>query len=283
MNRILSVRIGDKLMVFDEPAVMGIINITPDSFAVKCTSCGEAEILSAATTMISQGAKILDIGGYSTRPGADVVSEQEEWHRVDTALKAIRNTWKDIPLSLDTWRSDIARKAVEKYGEMIINDVSAGQWDTNMFNTIAEMHVPYVLTHNRWINERQQIPQDALGKDPEEMIREIVDFFQRNIYCLNNLGVADIILDPGFGFGKTIEENYILLKHLDILNIFNCPVLAGLSRKSMLFKLLDTAPMQALNATTAANMAALERGADILRVHDVKEAVETVEIYKMIR
>ena len=263
---------------------MGIINVTPDSFAVHCTSCSEAEVISRAADMLQSGADILDIGGYSTRPGAEYVPAEEEWRRVDIALKAIRATWSDVVLSLDTWRADVARKAVEKYGEMIINDVSAGQWDEKMFSTIAYLHVPYVLTHNRWQNEKQQMPDvSANPANAEELIKEVLDFFQKNVDALYRLGVADVIIDPGFGFGKSMEENYILLKHLDIFNVLSCPILAGLSRKSMFFRMFGITPNDALNATTAANMAALERCADILRVHDVKEARQTIEIYKKIR
>lgn len=270
-----SVRIGQRLLEWNRPIVMGIVNVTPDSFSVHCSSCTEAAVLASVTMAVQQGASILDIGGYSTRPGAVEVSEDEEYDRLEVALRTIRNHYPDMPLSVDTFRSRVAERVMHRFGDIIINDVSGGEWDSEMFAFVSRSRVPYILTHTGW----QDIHQSLRPRRYEDILSEVLDFFQTRIDCLSRMGVTDIILDPGFGLGKTVEESYCLLRHLDLFQTFRLPVLAGLSRKSMFFKPLGITPMQALNATTAGNMLALERGASILRVHDVCEAQQAVQIY----
>lgn len=271
-----SLCLGNRLLECDHPLVMGIVNITPDSFSVHCSSCTEAEVMSVVSNALQAGADIIDVGGYSTRPGADFVSEEEEWHRVSVALRAIHSTWSDVPLSLDTFRSTIALRAVETFGPMIINDVSGGQWDENMYEAVARARVPYILTHTRWINPRQTM--SPIGHD---IVSEVMHFLEKRLDRLHRMGVADVIIDPGFGLGKTREENFTLLRELAVFQTLRCPLLAGLSRKSMLFNPLGITPAEALNATTAANTIALAGGADILRVHDVREARQAVLIHQL--
>lgn len=271
-----SIRIGKQLLELSHPLVMGIVNVTPDSFSVHCSSCKEAEIMSVVSGMLQAGAGIIDVGGYSTRPGAAFVSEDEEWHRVSVALRAIRSAWSDAVVSLDTFRSAIALRAVEEYGPLIINDVSGGLWDENMFDAVSRARVPYILTHTRWVT-----PQQALSPAEDDVVSEVLHFLEERLDRLHRMGVADVIIDPGFGLGKTVEESFTLLRELAVFRTLHCPLLAGLSRKSMLFKPLDISPMQALNATTAANTLALAHGADILRVHDVQEAQQVVRIHRL--
>ena len=258
------------------PLVMGIVNVTPDSFAVRCSSCTEAGILHDASVMLQQGAAILDIGGYSTRPNAPFVSEEEEWQRLRLALKAIRSTWPDVLVSVDTFRSRIAQRAVSEYDANIINDVSGGLWDEQMFATVARLGVPYILTHTYWLTADQQ---QAHGE--HDVVSDVLAFLQERLDRLHQAGVADVIIDPGFGLGKTVEESYRLLREMEVLQVLHAPVLAGLSRKSMFFKPLQITPQEALNATTAAHVLALERGANILRVHDVKAAREAVQVVQL--
>lgn len=227
-------------------------------------------------TMLSEGADIIDVGGYSTRPGAASVSEDEEWDRVSTALRAICNTWNDIVVSLDTWRSGIAERAVREFGVDIINDVSGGLWDERMYETVARLQTPYILTHTYWTSVRQETSDTS-----HDVVSDVLHFLQDRMDRLHRLGVADVILDPGFGLGKNVEESYHLLDEMSILQVLHAPVLAGLSRKSMLFKPLGGTPTEMLNATTAANVLALERGADILRVHDVRAAREAIQIVEL--
>lgn len=269
-------KIGQRLSSFRTPVTMGILNVTPDSFAVHCADCSKETILTAAQSLLQQGATILDIGGCSTRPGAALISEDEEWERVSTALSVIRSAFPSAVLSLDTWRSGIAARAIAEFGDMIINDVSGGQWDAEMFPLLSRARVPYILTHTGWADMQQHL---LPRKYPTDILAEVLDFLQSRLDTLRQMGAGDIILDPGFGLGKTVEESYLLLQHLDLFQVLHCPVLAGLSRKSMFFKPLGITPQQALNATTAANAIALERGAQILRVHDVKEAQETIQIH----
>lgn len=276
-NRIMhSLRFGKRLVELTSPQVMGIVNITPDSFSVHCSSCSEAEVLASVSNMLQAGADIIDVGGYSTRPGAAFVSEEEEWHRVSVALRAIRSAWKDVFISLDTFRSSIAQKAIEQYDVQIINDVSGGQWDERMYDIVSCARVPYILTHTRWITPSQESAPAC-----EDVVSEVLHFLEERLNRLHQMGVSDVIIDPGFGLGKSIEESYTLLRELDVFQVLQCPVLAGMSRKSMLFKPLGITPLEALNATTAVNMLALSHGADILRVHDVLEARQAVQLYRM--
>ena len=268
------INIKGTLMDFATPKVMAIINVTTDSFARHCTNITEAEILRWAAEALSEGADILDIGGCSTRPGSQPPSEEEEWRRVRLAVNAIRREWPEAVLSVDTWRASVARQAVEQ-GVDIVNDISGGQFDERMFETIADLHVPYILTHTR---AKPDVMQQFT--DYDDLMSEILGFLQERVDMLHRMGVKDVILDPGFGFSKTTEQNYTLLRNLNCLGVLGLPILAGLSRKSMITKVLNISPDEALNGTTALHMLALQNGADILRVHDVKEAKQVITLYK---
>lgn len=268
------INIKGTLMDFATPKVMAIINVTTDSFARHCTNITEAEILRWAAEALSEGADILDIGGCSTRPGSVPPSEEEEWRRVRLAVTAIRREWPEAVLSVDTWRASVARQAVEQ-GVDIVNDISGGQFDERMFETIADLRVPYILTHTR---AKPDVMQQFT--DYDDLMSEILGFLQERVDMLHRMGVKDVILDPGFGFSKTTEQNYTLLRNLNCLGVLGLPILAGVSRKSMITKVLDISPDEALNGTTALHMLALQNGADILRVHDVKEAKQVITLYK---
>ena len=273
------------LLGLDKPVVMAILNITPDSFVpstrlletpsnspLKGENWDEERVLAQAERALAEGAAILDIGGYSTRPGAAEVSEAEEWRRVALALGAIRRCFPEAVVSVDTFRPEVASRAVDEYEADIINDISGGCEE--MYEAVAERHVPYVLMHMRGTPKTMQQLTDY-----EDIMSEMMAYFQSRIDCLHRMGVADVIVDPGFGFAKTVEQNYEVLRRMQEFEALGCPLLAGLSRKSMFYKPLGITPEEALNATTAANMLALERGANILRVHDVRAAVETREVY----
>ncbi len=262
-------------MSFDTPVVMAIINCTPDSFYSGSRCRTDEDILRKAETALQQGATILDIGGYSTRPDAGEIPAEEEWSRVEHALRLLTKAFPQAVLSIDTFRAGIAERSVIEYGVHIVNDISAGCLDEQMFPTIARLHVPYIMMHMRGTPRTMQ--QQTLYTD---LMAEMIDYFQTKIDRLRTLGVSDIIIDPGFGFAKTLEQNYLLLRKMQQLQILDCPLLAGLSRKSMIYKLLGCTPQDALNGTTAANMLALHNGAAILRVHDVMPAVEAIRIYR---
>lgn len=269
-----SLNIGGRLTDLSQPQVMAIINVTPDSFAVSCSSLQEDEIVRCAEKALADGADMLDIGGYSTRPGAMEVSAEEEWRRVEMALRAIRKRWPETIISVDTFRASVARQAVRQYGADIINDISGGELDSTMFQTIADLHVPYILMHMRGTPATMQQMTDYT-----DLMSDMLAYFQQKTDQLHRLGVRDVILDPGFGFAKTLEQNYQLLRQMSLFKQLNLPILAGLSRKSMIYKALGITPQDALNGTTALNMLALENGANILRVHDVKEAKQTITLY----
>lgn len=272
-----SLHIKNRLLQVDSPVVMGIINITPDSFAVSCRDMSESAVLRAAEQALSEGAGMLDLGGQSTRPGAEMVGLDEEWRRVHLAAAAIRREFPEAILSVDTFRAELARRAVEEDGVDVINDISGGDLDPDMFDVVSRTRVPYICMHMRGTPDTmQQLTQY------DDLMADIMDYFSRRVDRLHRLGVRDVILDPGFGFAKTVEQNYYLLRHLDMLAPLDLPILAGLSRKSMLYKVLGGQPADMLNATTAANMAALMGGAAILRVHDVRAAVEAVQIYNQL-
>lgn len=265
--------IHGNLVSLDEPKVMGILNITPDSFYSDSRVNQESSIIKKADQMIAEGAFILDIGGYSTRPGAIEISVEEEKNRAVFAISLIRSRFPDSLISVDTFRSEVARAAVES-GANIINDVSGGNLDDQMFETVAELTIPYILMHMRGT------PQTMKGFNQYNNL--LVDIGKElAVKCnrLKELGVADIIIDPGFGFAKSIAQNYELLRNLTYLKRLGYPLLAGLSRKSMIYKTLEGLPEDALNGTTALNMIALQNGANLLRVHDVKEAIETIKLY----
>ncbi len=266
-----------KLIDLRRPRVMGILNLTPDSFFDGGKFNTEQLILQQVEQMLFEGATFVDIGGYSSRPMAEHISEEEERARVLPVLESIIKRFPEILISVDTFRSRIAEESVAA-GACMINDISAGQIDKNMFDTVARLQVPYLLMHMR--GTPQTMKQHT---DYKDLVKEIIIYFSEKIFELRKLGVNDLILDPGFGFSKTLAQNFELLGKLELLTCMELPILAGLSRKSMLYKLLETNAEQALNATTAANTIALQKGASILRVHDVKEAVETIRIMEKIK
>lgn len=269
----LTINVNGQLMEFSHTQVMGILNVTPDSFYAHSRKQTETEILARAHQIVDEGASIIDLGAYSSRPNALDVSESEEMQRLRNALQIIRRELPDAILSIDTFRADVARMCVEEYGAAIINDISAGQMDNRMFPTIAQLGVPYIIMH------MQGTPQDMQDSPHyDNLLKEVFYYFSEKVQRLRDLGVKDIILDPGFGFGKTIEHNYQLMNHLEEFNVFQLPLLVGISRKSMIYKLLGTTPEEALNGTTVLNTIALQKGAHLLRVHDVKAAVETVTL-----
>ncbi len=266
------------LLDLSQPRVMGILNVTPDSFYAGSRTQTEAEIVRRVRQIVSEGAAIIDIGAYSSRPNADNVSAREEMERLRMGLKILFEIQPDAVVSVDTFRADVARMCVEEYGVAIINDIAAGEMDANMFHTVAALNVPYIMMH------MQGTPQ-SMQQHPhyDNLLKEVFLYFARKVQQLRDLGVKDIILDPGFGFGKTMEHNYELLSHLEEFRIFELPLLVGVSRKSMIYRLLDITPQEALNGTTVLDTICLLKGADILRVHDVKEAVETVRIVQAMR
>lgn len=274
MQDTLYINVNGRLMDLSVPRVMGILNVTPDSFFAASRTFSETEVARRAEQLLADGADIIDIGGYSTRPGAAEVSPDEEWTRLSLALKAVRAVSEEAVLSVDTFRADVARRCVEEYGVAIINDISGGELDADMFSTVAALGVPYILMH---MQGTPQTMQQAPHYD--DVLREVILYLARKVQQLRELGVRDIILDPGFGFGKTVDDNYRLLACLDELALFGLPVLAGISRKSMICRVLDTTPDQALNGTTVLNTLCLTKGARILRVHDVRPAVEAVRLF----
>lgn len=272
------INVNGSLLDLSQPRVMGILNVTPDSFYAGSRTQTEAEIVRRVKQIVSEGAAIVDIGAYSSRPNADNVSAREEMERLRMGLKILFEIQPDAVVSVDTFRADVARMCVEEYGVAIINDIAAGEMDANMFHTVAALNVPYIMMH------MQGTPQ-SMQQHPhyDNLLKEVFLYFARKVQQLRDLGVKDIILDPGFGFGKTMEHNYELLSHLEEFRIFELPLLVGVSRKSMIYRLLDITPQEALNGTTVLDTICLLKGADILRVHDVKEAVETVRIVQAMR
>ena len=272
------INVNGSLLDLSQPRVMGILNVTPDSFYAGSRTQTEAEIVRRVKQIVSEGAAIIDIGAYSSRPNADNVSAREERERLRMGLKILFEIQPDAVVSVDTFRADVARMCVEEYGVAIINDIAAGEMDANMFHTVAALNVPYIMMH------MQGTPQ-SMQQHPhyDNLLKEVFLYFARKVQQLRDLGVKDIILDLGFGFGKTMEHNYELLSHLEEFRIFELPLLVGVSRKSMIYRLLDITPQEALNGTTVLDTICLLKGADILRVHDVKEAVETVRIVQAMR
>ena len=269
---------GGKLIDLDIPRVMGILNVTPDSFYAGSRYQNDADILKAASEMLKDGADILDVGGYSSRPGAKDISVEEESSRVLNAIKLISREFPDAIISVDTFRSEIAREAILGCGAHIINDISGGDADINMFSIVAILNVPYIMMHMKGDPLTMQNKPDY-----EDIVADILKLFGERIFKLKSAGVKDIIIDPGFGFGKTIEHNFELLRRLGDFSIAGLPVLVGISRKSMIWKTLGISADEALNGTTAINAIALFNGADILRVHDVKEAVQTIKLIDKIK
>ncbi|MFT6054736.1 MAG: dihydropteroate synthase [Roseivirga sp.] len=262
------------LVSLETPAVMGILNVTPDSFYSLSRKTQSGTILTAAEKMLKDGALIIDIGGYSSRPGADHISSQEELKRVILAIELIIKEFPSTNISVDTFRSEVARTAIEA-GACMINDISGGELDPLMFDTIVDLKVPYIMMHMKGT------PQNMVkNSNYDHLIKEVLLFFARKVDELRLRGVSDIILDPGFGFSKTPDQSYEILRNLNYFKALRLPLLAGLSRKSMIYKTLGITAHEALNGTTALNMIALMNGASLLRVHDVKEAKETIELYK---
>lgn len=259
-----------------DPMVMGILNVTPDSFFAGSRYQTEKEIIERAQTILQQGGGIIDLGAYSSRPDAVDITEADEMERLAFALRLINREFPDAVLSVDTFRSGIARRCVEEFGVAVINDISGGQIDPAMFATVAELGVPYILMH--MVGTPQTMMQHT---HYENFLQEVFLYFAAKVNELRLLGVNDIILDPGFGFSKTLADNYRLMNHLSDFRIFELPLLSGISRKSMIYKLLDITPGESLNGTTVLNTLSLLGGANILRVHDVKEAVEAITILKM--
>lgn len=271
-----SINVNGKLIDLAEPQVMGILNVTPDSFYSGSRKQTEEDIRNRVKQIIDEGGQMIDIGAYSSRPGADDVSTQEEMVRLKHCMKIVNEMAPDMPVSVDTFRADVAKMCVEELGVGIINDISGGELDKRMFETVARLGVPYILMH---MKGTPQTMQQAPHYD--DLMKEIILYFAEKIQKLRDLGQKDIILDPGYGFAKTIEHNYELLAHQEMLHVFELPLLVGISRKSMIFRLLGSSPEESLNGTSVLNTIALQKGASILRVHDVKECVEVVKIVKM--
>ena len=278
MKTPLYINVNGRLMDLSEPQVMGILNVTPDSFYAGSRSETEKDIVQRLHQIIDEGASIIDIGGYSSRPNAEHISAEEEMSRLRNGLEIIRKHSPNAVVSVDTFRADVAKMCVEEYGVAIINDISAGQMDEQMFPTIAKLGVPYIIMHMKGTPQDMQVSPKY-----DHFLKEIFYYFSEKVQKLRDLGVKDIIIDPGFGFGKTLEHNYELMNHLEEFSLFELPLLVGVSRKSMIYKLLGTTPEEALNGTTALHTIALLKGAHILRVHDVKEAVESIKIVQKMK
>ncbi|MBK9254810.1 MAG: dihydropteroate synthase [Saprospiraceae bacterium] len=266
-----------KVISAETPTVMGIVNLTTDSFYALSRVMQEDMLHEKVAGMLSEGATFIDVGGMSSRPGATMISPDEEIERVLPAVINLKQWFPDIIISVDTFRSKVAALCLEA-GASMINDISAGLQDESMFDTVASYGVPYIMMHMRGLPSDMQ-----LNTGYDDIMLELLSFFAARLRKARNAGIKDIIIDPGFGFGKSLEGNFIILNHLKSFGIFECPVLTGVSRKSMICKTLGVNPDQALNGTTAIHMYALSQGAQILRAHDVKEAIETIKLWEMIR
>ena len=262
------------LIDLTSPRIMGILNVTPDSFYDGGVYKSDVAILQQVEKMLTEGATFIDVGAYSSRPNAEHISETEELSRLLPIIQLLVKEFPSIILSIDTFRSKVAHEAIEAGGSLI-NDISGGNLDKNMFATIAKLQVPYIMMH--MVGTPQNMQSNVTYDD---LLKDIILYFSKKIFELRQLGVNDLIIDPGFGFSKTLDQNFELLQKMQLLSTFKLPILAGLSRKSMLYKLLNTSADKALNASTAANMIALNQGAAVLRVHDVKEAKEAIMIYE---
>ncbi len=270
---IKSINVGGELILFDKPKVMGILNATPDSFYNKGQDSTQEAILNNAARMLQEGADILDIGGQSTRPNAPMISAQQEIDRVVPVIKSIKQNFPNSIISIDTFRAAVAQEAI-RAGATIVNDVSGGDLDNEMHATVSKNNAAYICMH------MQGTPADMQDKPTyQHVVTEVYQNLQAKLVRCREAGIKDIMLDVGFGFGKTLEHNYQLLQELDFFQTLGCPILAGLSRKSMIYQLLNSTPEKALNGTSVANTLALTKGANILRVHDVGQAVECVRIY----
>ena len=271
------INISGRLINLSVPKVMGILNVTPDSFYNRSRYISKAQILEAAEKMLTEGADFLDIGGYSSRPGAEDISLPEERERVIKAIKLVSSKFPEAVISVDTFRSEIAKEAITDAGAHIINDITGGDGDEGMFSLVAELNVPYIIMHMQGTPGTMQI-----NPVYDDVVADILKWMGERIVKLHAAGVKDIIIDPGIGFGKTRTHNFELIRRLDEFSVTGLPLLVGLSRKSLVWKTLGITPEEALNGTSVLNAAALLKGADILRVHDVKEAVETVKLLEKI-
>ncbi|MFV0555266.1 MAG: dihydropteroate synthase [Mangrovibacterium sp.] len=271
--------LNGKIIDLTSPKVMGILNVGPDSFFDGGQYLNEENITTHVHQMVNEGVDVIDIGAVSTRPGAAQPSCKEELKRLLPAVKLVRGLYPEIPISIDTYRSWVVQRVVDEVGEVIVNDISGGSFDEQMYQTVAKLGVPYILMHLVGTDNNH------IHKTPEynDLIKDIFKFFSERVRKLHQLGVKDVILDPGFGFGKTLDNNYELLNRLDAFKVFQLPMLVGVSRKSMFYKLLETTPENSLAATISANTLALLGGANILRVHDVKEAVHCVKIFNKLK
>jgi len=273
LDTVASINVDGRLISFDTPKVMGIVNVTPDSFYAGSRVSESADISDRVRSMLADGADILDIGGYSSRPGADEVTRDEEYSRLARGLEAIHKVKEDAVVSVDTFRADVARRCVEEWNVGIINDIAGGDLDPEMWDTVTDLNVPYVLMHMRG-NPK------TMGSltDYKDVTAETLSALAEKTAQLRQKGVRDVVIDPGFGFAKTVEQNYQLLSDLKEFKIIGAPVLVGISRKTMIWKPLGITPDKAANGTTVLNTIALLNGADILRVHDVRNAVEAIKL-----
>ncbi len=278
LKRKNSINLGGELIDLTVPCVMGVINITPDSFFDGSTFSSETEMLERVEQMVAEGALIIDVGSVSTRPGAEMISTKDELSRLIPAVKAIRKHFPEVFMSVDTFRSWVALRVIEEVGPVIVNDISGGNIDTKMFETIGRIQVPYILTH------MQGTPQH-MQDDPwyRDVVHDVSAELSDGVRRLTKYGVTDILIDPGFGFGKNLDHNYKLLNRLDSFKVFQLPVVVGLSRKSMVWRVLENTPEEALNGTSVVNAMALLGGADILRVHDVKPAMEAIRLFLQLK
>lgn len=268
-----TLNVRGRLLDLSKPQVMGILNVTPDSFYAGSRMETEEAVRRRVRQIIAEGGSMIDVGAYSSRPGAADVSAEEEMERLRRGMSIVREEAPEISVSVDTFRADVAKMAVEELGVDIINDISGGELDKEMFKTVAKLGVPYILMHMKGTPQTmQQAPHY------EDLMKEVMLYFAEKVQQLRDLGQKDIVLDPGYGFAKTIDHNYELLKHQEMLEVFELPLLVGVSRKSMIYRFLGSSPEEALNGTTVLNTLALQKGANILRVHDVKEAVEVVRL-----
>lgn len=273
----MTINCKGKLIDLSTPKVMGILNLTPDSFYDGGKYKNESEILSQVYTMLKHGATFIDIGAYSSRPDAQHISEKEELNRLIPIISLILKEFPEAIISVDTFRSQVAKQAIEA-GAAIINDISAGKLDKDMLETVAKLQVPYVMMHMKGTPQTMQQQTTY-----ENLIKEVLFYFSERIAKAKALGIVDLIVDPGFGFAKTKEQSFEILKHLDLFKTLEKPILSGVSRKSMIYKTLENSPKEALNGTTVLNTIALQKGTSILRVHDVKEAVECIKLLEQLK
>ena len=269
--------LNNKHIDLSKPRVMTIVNVTPDSFYDGSRTFTEEEIERRIAQAIAEGADMLDVGGYSSRPNADEVSVEEECARVCRAMKVIRRVCPEVAVSIDTFRAEVVQRVVADWGDCIVNDISAGEADSQMIPTVARLGLPYIAMHMRGTPATMQSMTDY-----DDVVEEVRSYFVRKLDELHSAGITDVVIDPGFGFAKTLEQNYALMDGLHRLNDLGAPILVGISRKSMIYKLLGCAPAEALNGTTALHLEALRQGAKIVRVHDTREAVEVVKIYNQL-